>query len=65
MLQIKKHVENKFIEIELKIQEIPFLQNLDFLLEFFGKIQEIEFLCCNVMDFLTQVVLFGKIPFIM
>ena len=47
-----------------KIQENTFLQNIEFLLEFFGKIQEIEFLCCIFMDFLIQVFLFGAFPFI-
>ena len=51
--------------IELKVQEIHFLQNLEFLLQFFGKIQkiqEIEFFCCIFMDFLTHVFLFGAFP---
>ena len=43
MPQIKEPVSNKFNQIELKIQETIFLQNLEFLLEFFVKIQEIEF----------------------
>ena len=35
MPQVKEFVSNKFNEIELKIQEIIFLQNLEFKLEFF------------------------------
>ena len=38
MPQIKEHVSNEFNEIELKIQEIIFLQNLEFKFEFFVKI---------------------------
>ena len=44
MPQIKEHVSNEFNKIELKIHEINFLQNLEFKLEFFVKIQEIYFL---------------------
>ena len=44
MPQIREPVSNKFNEIELKIQEIICLQIIEFQLEFFIKIQEIEFL---------------------
>ena len=64
MPQIKEPVSNKFNAIEFKIQEILFFQNLQFLLEFFSKIKEIDFFCCIFMDFSTQVFLFGTFQFI-
>ena len=39
--KIKEPVSNKYNEIECKIQEIFILQNLEFYLKFFVKIQEI------------------------
>ena len=64
MPKIKEPVSNKFNQIELKIQETTFFQNLEFLPEFFVKIQEIEFFFSIFMEFLTQVFLFGTFPFI-
>ena len=57
MPQIREPVSNKFDEIELKIQKIILSQILEFYLELFREIQEIEFLFWIFMDFLTQVFL--------
>ena len=46
------------MKLNLKFNKSFFLQNLEFLLEFFGKIQEMDFLCSIFMDFFTQVFLF-------
>ena len=43
MPQIKEPVSNKFNQIELKIQETIFLQNLEFLLEFSSKFKKLNF----------------------
>ena len=59
MPPIKEPVSNEFNQIELKSQETIVFQNLEFLLESFVKILEIEFFFWIFMEFLTQVFLFG------
>ena len=55
MPKINEPVSNKINEIELKNSSNTFfLQNIEFLLEFFVKIQEIKLLSWIFMDFLTQ-----------
>ena len=58
----KNRCKTYSMKFNLTFNKSLFWQNLEFLLEFFGKIQEIEFLCCIFMDFLTQVFLFGAFP---